>query len=268
MKRLSIRSSKDFLEAVVILWFIIAVIGQLIFAAYTVMYYGRATISGQLEKWNDALPKGYVAGDNMGNVIVGMHLFLTAIIILGGPLQLIPKLRNYARGFHRWNERLYTLIAFIMSIGGLYMVWVRGSIGGTAQHISISINAILIMIASIFVIKEARNRHFNEHRIWAIRLFLFVNGVWFFRVGLFFWLFINQAPVGFDPKTFQGPFLTFLSFSQYLLPLALFELYIKSQRVNRNWLNYLTAFMIILATIVIAIGIVSISQNVWFPKMN
>lgn len=161
-----------------------------------------------------------------------------------------------------------TLIAFIMSIGGLYMVWVRGSIGGTAQHISISINAILIMIASIFVIKEARNRNFNEHRIWAIRLFLFVNGVWFFRVGLFFWLFINQGPVGFDPKTFQGPFLTFLSFSQYLIPLALLEFYIRSQRANYNWLNYITAFMIMLATIVMTIGIISVSVSVWFPKMK
>lgn len=268
MKRMSIRSSKGFLDATVILWFIVAVIGQLIFAVYTVMFYGEATISGQPEKWNDALPKGYISGDTTGNIIVGMHLFLTAIIIIGGPLQLIPKVRNYARGFHRWNGRLYTLIAFIISIGGLYMVWIRGSIGGTAQHISISVNAILIMIASIFVIKEARNRNFIDHRIWAIRLFLFVNGVWFFRVGLFFWLFINQAPVGFDPITFQGPFLISLSISQYLVPLVLFELYTKSQRLNYNWLNYMTAFMIILFTIIITIGIISVSESVWFPRMN
>ena len=268
MERLNLRSSKGLLETAVIVWFIVAVFGQLIFATYTILFYGKATLSGQLEKWNEALPKGYLEGDSMGNGIVGMHLLLTAIIIMGGPLQLIPKLRNYARTFHRWNGRLYTAIAMIMSVGGFYMVWVRGSIGGMAQHISISINAVLIMIASIFVIREARNHNFHKHRIWAIRLFLFVNGVWFFRVGLFFWLFLHQAPVGFDPNTFQGPLLTILSVSQYLVPLALFELYLTSQRSNHNVLTYVTAMLIMLFTLMMTIGIVSISQSVWIPRMN
>ena len=37
-----------------------------------------------------------------------------------------------------------------------------------------------------------------------------MNGVWFFWLGLLLWLMIHQQPVGFDPKTFTGPFLTFL----------------------------------------------------------
>ena len=35
-------------------------------------------------------------------------------------------------------------------------------------------------------------------------------------VGLMFWLVLHRAPVGFDIKTFTGPFLTFLTFGQYL----------------------------------------------------
>ena len=78
--------------------------------------------------------------------MVGSHLLLAAIIIIGGPLQIIPKVREYAPTFHRWNGRLYILTAFIISLSGLYMVWIRGSIGGMIQHISISINAFLIIL--------------------------------------------------------------------------------------------------------------------------
>jgi tetratricopeptide (TPR) repeat protein len=66
----------------------------------------------------------------------------------------------------------------------------------------------------------------KAHRHWALRLFLVVGGVWFFRVGLMFWLLLNKGPVGFDPDAFRGPFLSFLSFVQYLLPLAVLEIYL------------------------------------------
>jgi len=226
---------KKVINSAVAIWFTVAVLGQWIFAAYVIIFYGKATLSGHSENWNKVLPHGYVAGETLGNLIVGSHLLLAAIIIIGGPLQLIPKVREYAPTFHRWNGRMYVVTAVILSLTGLYMVWIRGAIGGMIQHISISINAILIMISAVLTIQYARTRNFKKHRIWAIRLFLVVNGVWFFRVGLFFWLFINQKPVGFDPETFEGPFLYFLTFSQYIIPLSLFELYLKAKKnSNKN----------------------------------
>jgi hypothetical protein len=44
--------------------------------------------------------------------------------------------------------------------------------------------------------------------------------VWFFRLGLTLWLLVHQAPVGFDPKTFSGPFLIVLTLAQSLVPAA------------------------------------------------
>jgi hypothetical protein len=35
------------------------------------------------------------------------------------------------------------------------------------------------------------------------------------------WSRTNHGPAGFDPKAFTGPFLTFWSFGNYLLPLAI-----------------------------------------------
>ena len=54
------------------------------------------------------------------------------------------------------------------------------------------------------------NHQLKAHREWAIRLFLVVSGVWFFRVFLMLWLTINQGPAGFDIETFQGPALKYI----------------------------------------------------------
>lgn len=261
-------TGKKLLDISVAVWFIVAVLGQWTFAAYVILFYGKATVAGHIEDWNKVLPHGYVAGDSMGNIIVGSHLLLAAIIIIGGPLQLISRIRKYAPAFHRWNGRLYILIAFIISLSGLFMVWIRGSVGGVIQHVSISINALLIMISSVFVIQNAMLRNIRNHRIWAIRLFLVVNGVWFFRVGLNFWLFINKGPVGFDPETFEGPFLYFLAFSQYIIPLTLFELYLKAKKSSSKRLAVIISTILFLFTIILAIGIFAASAGFWFPKMN
>lgn len=268
MTKLYLSNSKKLLNTAITVWFTIAVVGQWIFATYVMLFYGKATATGHSEKWNKVLPNGYVSGESLGNLIVGSHLLLAAIIIIGGPLQLIPKVREFMPKFHRWNGRIYIFTAFILSLTGLYMVWVRGSIGGIIQHTSITINAILIMVAAFFSIKYAKERNFKIHRIWAIRLFLVVNGVWFFRVGLYFWLFINQGPVGFNPKTFEGPFLYFLTFSQYIIPLSLFELYLKAKKSSNKKVIQTTITLIILVTIIMTIGIFAATMGHWFPKMT
>ena len=38
-------------------------------------------------------------------------------------------------------------------------------------------------------------------------------------------MILNNRPGGFDPVAFQGPFLNFLAFAQYLVPLAIPELF-------------------------------------------
>lgn len=268
MIKLNLQKQKKILNTAILVWFMVAVLGQLIFATYVILFYGKATATGHNENWNKVLPHGYIAGETIGNIVVGSHLLLAVIIIIGGPIQLIPNIRKYAPTFHRWNGRIYIFVAIIISFSGLYMVWIRGSIGGMIQHISISINAVLIIISAAVAIKYAMGRDIKNHRIWAIRLFLVINGVWFFRVGLYFWLFINQKPVGFNPKTFEGPFLYFLTFSQYIIPLAIFELYLNAKQSSKKSFVLITATILFLFTIIMAIGIFAASMGIWFPKMN
>jgi hypothetical protein len=255
------------LKSAATLWFLVAVTGQWIFAYYVASFYGGSAVQGDFERWNQVLPHGYVAGETLGNVAVAMHLFLAVVIIVGGPLQLIPQIRTHARSFHRWNGRLYIFTAFVISMAGFYMVWTRGTVGGLVGHISISINAILIMLCAALALRYALARDFNTHRRWVLRLFLVVNGVWFFRIGLMFWLFLNNGPVGFDPETFQGPFLTFLGFAQYLLPLAVLELYLRTQDRAGIPGRFAMATSLLVLTVAMGVGIFVATLGMWLPRL-
>ena len=82
-----------------------------------------------------------------------------------------------------------------------------------------------------------------------------VNGVWFFRVGLMLWLLVNGGPVGFNPATFTGPFLTALSVFTFAIPLSLIvlELYVYAQRKQSRAFSIVTSALIVLFTVIMGI---------------
>jgi len=250
-------------------WFVVAVAGQLIFALYVAILYGGSAIDGNLSKWNDILERGYVPGDTFSNVATIAHLLVAVIMMIGGPLQFIPQIRNKAPKFHRWNGRIYVFIAMVAAVSGLMMMWKPGHepIGGMVAGSSISINAGLILIFSGFFWKTAVNKQFAQHQHWAFRLYLVVNGVWFFRIGLMFWLLVNGGPVGFDPSTFRGPFLLFLDFAQYLLPLAMYEIYTQVRRKGSVRQKGIVAVVLIVCTLVTAVGIFGATIGLWLPEL-
>lgn len=251
-----------------VFWFAVAAIGQLIFSAYVAGLYGRATATGHPELWNKVMPHGYVVGDTFFNLVLGLHLTFAFVITVGGLLQLVPAIRRTAPGFHRWTGRAYLLTAAIMSLGGLAMVWGRGAVGDFPQHVAISLNALLILACAAMAWRHARAKRYDLHRPWALRLFLAVSGVWFFRVGLMFWIVLNQGPAGFDPKSFSGPALTVLAFAVYaVVPLGLLELYLRAQKSRRARTQYATAAVVVVATLAMGIGIAAATALMWLPEL-
>ncbi|RCR69681.1 DUF2306 domain-containing protein [Larkinella punicea] len=250
-------------------WLVVATVGQWIFGLYILLSYGKATLMGDFERWNQVLSHSYVEGDWKGNTVVGIHILLAAVLVIGGPLQLMPFIRQTFPRFHRWLGRTYVTTAIVVSSAGLLMVWTRGSIGDLTQQISISLQAIYIISFALLAIRSARARRFDQHRVWALRLFMVVNGVWFFRVGLMGWLLINGGPVGFDPETFTGPFLTALAVFTYAIPASLLvlELYFYAQKKPDNVFRLITAALIFLCTVIMAIGIFGATMGMWLPRI-
>ena len=260
-----------FLNFSVKLWFVLATVGQWIFAYYIASFYGKSSLAGDFQKWNKVLPHGYVQDDWLGNAFVAAHIFFALIMVVGGPMQLIPQLRTRFRMFHRILGRFYIFTAVLIGIDGLVMVWTRGAVGGLLQHIAISVQALYIIAFAVLALRYALQRNFALHRQWAIRLYLVSSGVWFFRVYLMAWLLLNGGPAGFDPKTFDGPFLWFLSVLVYALPVSLlvFEMYLKAQqKTARALFQIFTATLILILTVLMGIGIFAATMGMWLPRIG
>lgn len=261
------RMAEGALNASASLWFLVAFAGQSVFAYYVAAFYGGAALSGDVSRVNAVLPRGYVAGDPLGNLAIALHVLLAAVITVGGPLQLIPQLRRRLPALHRWTGRVYVPTAFAITLAGLFMVWVRGSAGDLSQHLGITVDAILIFLCGVMAWRRARARDFRGHRRWALRLFMAASAVWFFRVGLMFWLVVNGGPVGFDGQTFRGPFLSFLAVADSLVPLAVLELYLRTQERGGVAGRFAMAVGLLVVTGAMGVGSFAAAMGLWLPRL-
>ncbi len=250
-----------------ITWFSAAALGQWIFVFYVVFQYVPELAQFGLPGLaNTTLPDGYIAGDMMGNLAIASHVLVAIVIIGSGPLQLIPQIRNRFPTFHRYVGRVYILMASITSIAGLYIVWTRGVPGGMVGHLAISLDAVLILVFGGLAINFAIKRQIARHRRWAMRLFMVVSAVWFFRIGLMFW-FMTTGGIGVDPETFEGPFLTFMYFGQMAIPLLILEGYFLAQRSKSPAVKSAVAASLILATGATLLGTFAATMGMWFPRL-
>ena len=269
-ERYSVRNVADTaLKAAVRFWFGVMVIGQLIFAFSIASFYGMAAVRGNsAAAWSAHFTHGYIPGDTVGNLAIALHLISAVIVILAGMLQLIPQVRDRFPVFHRWNGRVYIVTAFTISLAGLYMTWIRGSVGDLSQHLGGSLMAVLIMVCAVMALRYALARDFKTHRRWALRLYLVVSASLFIRAGLFLSFALNHGPFGFDPATFTGPFLTFMTFAQYLAPLAVLELYLRTEDQGGASGRIATAAGLVVLTVALAAGIFAVTLAAWLPEVE
>ena len=202
----------------------------------------------------------------MGNAMFAAHILMAVIITFGGAFQLVPLIQRRARAWHRWNGRLFIATALLLAVGGLYLVWVRDAILNLTGAIAISINALLIIVFAVLALRDARAGQMASHRRWALRTFLMVNGVWFFRVGFMAWIILNQGPVG-STENLDGPFDTVWAFANYLLPLVVLELYLRTQDRAGTRGKYAMAVGLVVLTMLMGVGIFGTYLFMWQPYL-
>lgn len=247
-------------------WFAVTVIGQLTFAFAVASFYGLTALRGDYHGWK--ITNGYIPGVTRGNLAVAMHLISAVIVMLAGAVQLVPQVRNRFPIFHRWNGRIYMLTAVALSTAGLYIQWFRGSVGDLPQHLGSLGNAILIWLCAAMALRYALARNFKAHRPWALRLFMVVSASWFYRLAFFLTLLVAKGPFGFDPVTFTGPLPTFMSFAQYLLPLAVLEVYLRAQDHPGALPRMATAALLFVVTLGMGAGLFAVTMAIWVPQVK
>jgi tetratricopeptide (TPR) repeat protein len=250
-------------------WFGVTIASQLLFAAYIMLFFGLSAMHGHLGDRARLGNHGYVAGDVPGNIAAGVHIVFAALLNLSGALQLVPALRARAPGVHRWNGRAFIGGAVLVSLAGSYMIWIRGSVGDLSQHLASTLDALLIFLCAALALRNALARNFAAHRRWALRLFMVLSAVWFFRLGLFLWIVVNHGPAGFDSTSFTGPALTISAFGSFLLPLAVLEIYLGAERGRGGTLGrFAAAALVFVATIAMVGGTLAVAAAAWLPSVT
>lgn len=248
-------------------WFLIAVLGQWMFALYIAGFYGVTSLTNETDRWSNVLHHGLGEGDFLGNLFLVLHLLLAFVITVGGPLQLLPKLRARAPGFHRWNGRIYIVTAFVISLAGLALIYRRGAVGGIYMMSGNTINAVLIICCAFMTWRTVLARQMDAHRRWAIRTFIVVSGVWFFRVGFGLWILLNKGGAPGHTDEFTGPFDIFLAFGHTLLPLAILEIYFRVRDRSGVGEYYVLATVLAVLAVAMGMGIFFASQIFWLPNL-
>jgi len=260
--------AENALKAAAKFWFVLAVAGQFAFAFTIASFYAITALRGGIQAWNKVLIVQYTAGATMSNAAIIGHILFGTLISIAGAFQIIPQIRNRFPVFHRWNGCLYLLSAFTQGITGLYMVFFSKRIPfGGLQRVPISLSGVLLVVFAILALRYAMIRDFKTHRRWALRLFLVGGGSWFFRVG-FTLTVLLFGPIGFDPTTFGGPLPVFWAYAEYLLPLAVLELYFRAQDHPGVLRRMATAGLLVVLTLGMGAGIFATAAAQWAPKLK
>ncbi len=244
------------LRAATRLWLLVTLIGQWAFLYYLAGFYVRTIVTARPEEWNlnRMLPRGYVAGDPHWNLSFGAHVMLAAVIAFGGTLQMIPRIRERAIAFHRWNGRVFMLTALGGGLTGLWMVWMRGAQlgGGALGNVSLTLDASLIVVFGVIAWVLVRKGRIEAHRRWALRLFMVANGVWFLRLGIFGW-YVLTGGIGLG-ENLTGPVGLCFDFTSYLLPLGVLELYLRARDGGGYGARITAAVTVLLSTAYMCVG--------------
>lgn len=243
-------------------WFILAGIGQLIFVYYIARYYGVPTFTGDFESMSIGEEHGYVAEQPVANVALIIHVFIAMYITLGGLVQIIPYIRNNFSTFHRYNGRLYVIMAILIATAGSVINLIRENAAGPMMTLFGTINALLIFWFAWKVIVTARSRKMAEHQKWALRLFMAVSATWFYRLIFGFWALVNQGAPG-HTDNFNGYFDYTIAVLHIFLPLVILEIYFLAQKHQSKAVKRIYLGTIIFSCIFTAIGIVGASFIFW-----
>ncbi|WP_421786345.1 DUF2306 domain-containing protein [Hyphobacterium sp.] len=259
-------SPHTLLKSTGLLWFLAAVIGQWLFAYYVIAAYAPETLSGQWERWDETgLIQGFTVDDLIGNLAFISHALLTAVVCIGGTLQLMPPVRRRFPALHRWTGRTYLTVGAFLAIGGIWMIWVRGTQLTLTGAWGTTINGLMVLVTIGVAYHFARKRDIDRHRRWAMRTFILLSGVWFTRLGYMAWAILTGG-AGMS-RSLDGPFDLFIAFGSYLVPLAVLEIYLAASDSHSRTFKLATSAVMVAAAGFTALGVFGAWTVMWSPHV-
>ncbi len=249
-------------------WLGVMVIGEIIFAGSTALFYGMTALRGDLHAWSKHLAHGYIPGDAAGNAALIFHLAAAVLITLSGAAQLIPAIRRRAPRLHRWNGRVFILSAIGLALAGLYLLIARGSPISPVQQFGTVLLGVLMLVCATMAWRTALRRDFVAHRRWALRLFLLASSALFIRAIVALVSAVLAGVGKLDVTVIQGPVATAAIFGQYCVPLTVLECYFLSQTRGGAAARLSMAAVLVAFTLALGAGVGVASAAIFVPNIK
>lgn len=115
-------------------------------------------------------------------VPIGLHWFGGIILMMFGPFQLLPQIRNFSISLHRWMGRIYLLAMCITCVCGITYIIVNGTHGGVVMDLPFYIYGVLFLVCGGLTYYYARQKKMLLHRDWALRTFCLGISSAFYRL--------------------------------------------------------------------------------------
>jgi hypothetical protein len=256
----------SFVKMIGTLLVIMVWISSCLFGLYIIAYYAGGYASGNLTKWNSsALPNLYEEGYPNAIRGVGLHFVFGGIILMMGSIQFIEGIRDRFILVHRWVGRVYVVACIFTAIGGLIYIFVKGTIGGIVMNVGFAGYGVAMLLCGVQTIRLARKKDIDQHRAWAIRLYALAIGSWLYRM---YYGLNSVAGLGWHQADFLSTFDYIMDFFFWIPNLLVAEFFIRSS-VNTlpKWLQYIGAFILLLAIIFIAAATYKVTRYMWGPAI-
>lgn len=248
------------------IWFACLLVAQALFVSYLIAGYGFTGISEGMVNWNRFNSTAYVGNDGVGNAMYAVHVLFAIVMIIGGSLQLIPAIRVKYKRFHKYNGRLFVVLACTISLAGMYLILSRGTVGNTLMHGLTAFSGTVVIVSSFFAIRAIRNGKVTLHQKWALHLFLAANGVLFFRLFIFAWMMLFGT-LGINVTNFTGPTVLSVSVLSYVAPHIIAQLVWVANTDNNVWLKNLLSTALLLVSVSFLIGLFGLTLGSWYPAL-
>ncbi|MGO4291675.1 DUF2306 domain-containing protein [Chitinophaga sp. RAB17] len=157
-------------------------------------------MAGLIASFNPSGAAPFDTGFSHHPVLTLMHILPGMMVMLLGPWQFMPGIRERHLSFHRISGRVYVACAYIVGISALCMPFIMLPIGGVNEAAASILFSIFFLVSLSKACWHIIHRNVPLHRKWMIRAFAVGLAVSTVRpiIVLFF------ALSGLPPQVFFG----------------------------------------------------------------
>lgn len=190
------------------------------------VYYGKSALCFDWDAFNIAFPDMHKTGYNVAFVSIAVHLIGAAYMALAGAFQLVKYVRKRYIVVHKWVGRLYIVASLVTSLGGLGLIFFRGSSGGRPADYAFATYGFIFLISGILTYYYVKQKDISRHKLWAWRLYSLSLAGWMYRADYYWWMV--SFGIGEDSwlhnESFQGAIDYWINWAFYVPNLLVVEI--------------------------------------------